>query len=159
VTHRAQAARAAVATVLGVCLALTACAPSTHAVGWQETVTDVEFLPPPNADNPVMFGESLHADPATRAKLLDEIAFQVAGHLPGTRFLVVKWPVLLPPPGLAANSYRMQDGGERPYTVLGYRFSEIASAWGPVGTPVIPGLGWEVSHLEWGTDDNGHPTH
>jgi hypothetical protein len=139
---------------LGLALGLTACAPSTHATGWQEIVTDVEFLPPPNLDNPVMFGESLHAFPGTRAKLMQAIAFQVSGHLPGTRFLVIRGPVLEPPGGEAAISYRTWGEG-RPLAVLGWYPTAVASPFGPPGTIVLPGLWWEVAHIEWGTDDGG----
>jgi hypothetical protein len=133
-------------------LLLTACAPSQKGLS-QEPVAVTAYLPPPNQDNPVELGSSIPTE--LRADAVAIVASQVAGRLPGVRFLVIQCPVLNPSTNAYTAAFRHP--GERAYAVIGWAPAVEASWQGPVGSLCLPGLEWEVDHLVAGTDDNGDP--
>jgi hypothetical protein len=136
-----------VVALLAVLLPSCGLRPGSGAT-WQEPVIAVSQLAAPCFDNPVAFGSSLADRPDLQAQILAELDRIVAGHLPGVRFYIVAYPVLIPGTNTTAMSYRDPSSG---LVVLSWRL------YPGTGSLELEDPNWEISHMISGTYDDGTP--
>lgn len=137
---------------------------TTQAMNQEPIIRQTVLL---NSGNSVFFGNSI-ASVASQDEALAYIDGIVNSRLPGVRFYIVHYPVVLPPGFVGSGP-----GGIVLTTGTSYRAPTenliVLSWWGREGRPGKPGtplfpsgwtvgdVPWEVNNLVAGTDDDGRP--